>query len=198
MQGVLSRDSFRRAALSGQKFFTVLSLHISNIYAKQKGIAKKLILTLRAIMISQQVDLVAGDFNGTPWRSRSRDNLSTIDEAFTDCALPLLPGPTPLWRRGSIPDNWADVCGFLKPPGSDRFWKVRMHGAFSIPRRTLGLRPTDQSCHDANWIDGCWLGFNTGTGEHIASNNAAVVAYRSIRKRNQEERWNREMLLGML
>ena len=50
--------------MSGQKFFTVLSLHISNIYAKEKGIAKKLILTLRAIMIPQDVDLVAGDFNG--------------------------------------------------------------------------------------------------------------------------------------
>ena len=65
LQGVLSRASFRSAAVSGQKYFTVLSLQISNIYAKKKGIAKKLIQTLRAIMISQEVDLVAGDFNGT-------------------------------------------------------------------------------------------------------------------------------------
>ena len=88
LQGVLSRASFRRAAVSGQKFFTVLSLHISNIYAKKKGIAKKFIQTLRAIMISRNIDLVAGDFNGTAWRCRSRDNLSTIDEVFSDCALP--------------------------------------------------------------------------------------------------------------
>ena len=88
LQGVLSRASFRRAAASGQKNFTVLSLHISNIYAKKKGIAKKLIQTLRAILISQEVDMVAGDFNGTAWRCRSRDSLSTIDEAFADCALP--------------------------------------------------------------------------------------------------------------
>ena len=52
---------------------------------------QKLILTLRAIMISQQVDLFAGDFNGTAWRCRS-----TIDEAFTDCALPTPLCPTPL------------------------------------------------------------------------------------------------------
>ena len=58
LQGVLSPP------VSGQKFFTVLSLHIGNIYAKKKGIAKKLILTLRAVMVSQEVDLVAGDFNG--------------------------------------------------------------------------------------------------------------------------------------
>ena len=27
-----------------------------------------------------------------------------------------------------------------------------MHGAFSIPRKTLGLRPTDQSCHCETWL----------------------------------------------
>ena len=64
---------------------------------------------------SQNIDLVAGDFNGTAWRCRSRDNISTIDEVFSDCALPTPPGTTPLWRPGSIPNNWADVCGFLKP-----------------------------------------------------------------------------------
>ena len=85
LQGVLSGASFRRAAVSGQKFFTVLSLHISNTYAKKKGMTRKLILTLRATMISQEVDLVAGDFNGTAWRCRSRENLSTVDEAFADC-----------------------------------------------------------------------------------------------------------------
>ena len=61
LQGVLSRASFRRPPLSGQKTCTVL---------------------------------VAGDFNGTAWRCRSRNNLSTIDEGFTDCALPTPPGPS--------------------------------------------------------------------------------------------------------
>ena len=68
MQGVLSRASFRRSPVSGQKYFTMLFPHISNIHAKKKGVAKKLILTLRAIMISQEVDSVAGDFNGTAIR----------------------------------------------------------------------------------------------------------------------------------
>ena len=81
MQSVLSRASFRRSPVSGQKYFTVLFLHINN-YAKKKGITKKLILTLRAIMISQEVDLVAGGFNGTAWRCRSKDNLSTVDKAI--------------------------------------------------------------------------------------------------------------------
>ena len=120
LRGVLSRASFRRGAASGQKVFTVSSLHISNISAKKRGIAKKIIQTFRALVISQDIDLVAGDFNGTAWRCRRRDNLSTIDEVFTDCALPTPLGPTPLWGPGSIPNNWADVCDFLKPPGSQR------------------------------------------------------------------------------
>ena len=60
LQGVLSRASH----LSGQKTFTVLSYHIDNICVKKRGIGKKLILTIRAVMLGEHVDLVAGDFNG--------------------------------------------------------------------------------------------------------------------------------------
>ena len=107
---------------------------------------------VRKSVISQNIDLVAGDFNGAAWRCRSRDNLTTIDEAFADCALPTKLGTTPLWGPGSIPNNWADVCGFIKPPGSQRFWKVSEHGAFSIPRQALGLRSSDKSCHHETWL----------------------------------------------
>ena len=150
LQGGLSRASFRQPPLSGQKTFTVMSLHMSNIYERKRGIGKKLILTIRAVMLGEHVDLVAGDFNGAVWRCSNRDNISTIDEA--DCALATPPGPTLLWGPGSIPNNWADVCGFLKPPDSGRYWKVRMHGAFSIPRTTLGLLPIDQSCDHETWL----------------------------------------------
>ena len=82
MQGVLSRASYCRPPLSGQKTFTVLSLQISNIYATKRCIAKKLIFTIRPIVIGQQIDVVAGDFFGTAWRCSNRDNISTIDEAL--------------------------------------------------------------------------------------------------------------------
>ena len=115
LQGVLSRASFRRRPLSCQKTFTVVSLHVGNIYVKKRSIAKKLILTFRAVMIGEHVDLVAGEFNGTAWRCSSRNNISTIEEAFADCALPTPLVPTVLWGPGSIPGCWTDVCGFLKP-----------------------------------------------------------------------------------
>ena len=36
LQGVVSRASIRRAAASGEKVFTVLTLHINNVFAKKK------------------------------------------------------------------------------------------------------------------------------------------------------------------
>ena len=78
LQSVVSRASFRRAASSGQTAFTVLSLHINNVFAKKRGIAKKIIQAFRALMISQNIDLVAGDFNGAAWRCRNLDNLSSM------------------------------------------------------------------------------------------------------------------------
>ena len=62
------------------------------------------------------------------------------------------------------------------------------------PHKTTG----PQQKLAVKWMDGCWLGFNTRAGKHIVGNNTAVVACRSIRRRNKEERWNREMLLGVL
>ena len=64
----------------------------------------------------------------------------------------MLPGPAPLWGPGSIFGNWADACGFLESPESDRLWKVRLHGAFSKHRDVLGLRRNDQSCHHEAWL----------------------------------------------
>ena len=102
IQGVLSRASFRRQPLSDQKSFTVMSLHINNNYAKKRGIGKKLLLTIRAVMLDEQVDLVAGDFNGAAWRRATSANiLFIIEEAFADCDLPMPPGPTPLWGPGA-------------------------------------------------------------------------------------------------
>ena len=45
------------------------------------------------------------------------------------------------------------------------------------PHKTTG----PQQKLAVNWTDGCWLVFNTRTGAHIVSNNAAVVTCRSIR-----------------
>ena len=122
--------------------------------------------TIRAIMVGHHIDLVAGDSNGTAWRCSNRDNISTIDEPFADCALPTPPGPTPLWGPGSIPNNWADVCGFLKPPDSDRYWKVRMHGAFSILRKILGCVQPIQSCNHETWLHLDFVNWRNSQSHH--------------------------------
>ena len=128
-------------APSGQKSLTVISLHINNNYVKKRGIGKKLLLTIRAVMLDEKVDLVAGDFNVAAWRRTvCASKLSIIEEAVADCDLPLPPGPTPLWGPGAVRGTWSDVCGFIKPPDSGERWRVRQHGAFPCSPRSSGHR----------------------------------------------------------
>ena len=51
-------------------------------------------------------------------------------------------GPSTIVGLGSILDSWADVCGFAKPHGSQRFWNVNKHG----------LRPNDQKLPSRNVV----------------------------------------------
>ena len=154
------------------------------------------------IIIFQEVDLVAGDFNGTAWGYRGKDNISTIDEAFVYSILPTPPGPPPLWGRGSIPDSWADVCGFLKPPGSQRSWKANKHGAFSIPRKALGLRPNDQSCHHETCMASSGL---RQLEQHLVQAKSAWAAHllerttrgMLIRESQKTYQWNHERPLAL-
>ena len=76
----------------------------------------------------------------------------TLEEAFADTDFPTPPGPTPLWGPGAVPGEWTDVCGFIKPVNSHDMWKIRLHGAFKIPREIHGLRPKAQSCHHEVWL----------------------------------------------
>ena len=71
LEAVISRALFRRLPRNGKSFFTVMSLHINNHYAKKRGIGKKLLLAVRTVMLQQHVDMVAGDFNGAAWRRPS-------------------------------------------------------------------------------------------------------------------------------
>ena len=105
-------------------------------------------------MISQEVDLVAGVFfKRTWWRCRIRNNHSVL------LTNPLL--IVPCLRHGAAYHS-GDLDPFRTTGQTsvdfsnhrvlNRFWKVHKHGAFSIPRKTLGLRPNDQSCHHETWL----------------------------------------------
>ena len=112
-------------AAQGKSFFTAISCHINNHFAKKRGIGKKLSLTIRAVKLEEHVDLVAGDFNGAAWRRPCGNDPSLI----RICRCHLVPG--------AVPGEWADVCGGLKPLDSHEKWKARLRGAFSIPHSTL-------------------------------------------------------------
>ena len=121
-------------AVSGRK--SVLACHLQE-ECQACGRPFRWVVTQPSVMmLDEKVDLVAGDFNGAAWRRDNSNNISIIEEAFADCALPMPPCPTPLWGPGAVLGKWADVCGFLQPPDSDGQWKVRHYGAFSIPPRS--------------------------------------------------------------
>ena len=88
-------------------------------------------------------------------------------------------------------------------------WQWRYDGTPTHPKQTI--QSTDRGVRWANLVQTaqdckttaetrCELDgrLNTRTGEHNVSNNAAVVTWRSIRRRNKEERWNCERLLSIL
>ena len=73
----LARCSFTCLISSSRSQWSEVLYCIVPAYQQQlrheNGIAKKIIQTIRALLISQNNHLVAGDFSGTAWRCRSRD-----------------------------------------------------------------------------------------------------------------------------
>ena len=120
LQAMLSRASFRRQRLSDQETFTVLSLHINTVYAKKRDVKKKVILTNRVIIHQENVDLVAVDFNGAAWLCVNRNNISTIEEAFADCAMPRPPGRT--WiDSGQLGLTFVGSLNRMNPIGTGKY-----------------------------------------------------------------------------
>ena len=125
---------------------TVLSLHINNVFAK------KIIHAVRALMISQNI----------LWLQESSMVQLGDVAVVTISVLLMKPLPIVLCLRRRAPHHCGDpdpsrIIGrmsvvFLSPPALNDFWKVSKHGAFSIPRQTLGLRASDQSCHHETWL----------------------------------------------
>ena len=129
-------------------------LHTNNHFAKKRGIGKKLMLTVRNVMLQEHVEMVAGDVNGAAWRRQSGSDprpISIIVETFVNTSLLVPPGSTPLWGPGGVPGEWSDVCGFLKPRGSEReacphtrclYYRFRHAGhqahRSKLPSRSLG------------------------------------------------------------
>ena len=67
-----------------------------------------MLLTVRTVMLQEQVHMVAGDFNGAAWRRQSGSDprpINIIEEAFANTCLPVPPGRTPMWGPGGVPSE---------------------------------------------------------------------------------------------
>ena len=106
-------------------------------------------------MTQEDIDLVAGDFNGASWRRKTvpeQQYERTLEEAFRKARLPVPLGSTPLLGLGGVPHALADVCGFVKPPNSHSELLTRWRGAFESDREDFGLSPKDQTSHYESWL----------------------------------------------
>ena len=96
-EGVLSRVRFRRIPRNGKSPFTVMSLHCQNAVGKKRSIASNIPLVVRFVMLHvEDVDMVAGDFNGASWRYTSgpyQQFDGALEEAFKNARLLVPPGP---------------------------------------------------------------------------------------------------------
>ena len=194
LQGVLSRASFRRQPPSGQKTFTVLSLHNKNNYAKKRGIGKKLILTIHAVMLDEKVDLVACDFNEAAWRRENSNHISIVEKAFADCALPMPPGSTPLWVQ-----EWCQVRGqtcvdFSSPRNSLR---ARLRPLDSYRDRKVESGEQVKECFNINERVFHWMVMDSQPTKSVPR-RVRLVIERNIDemypKRNQQSRMQNENL----
>ena len=120
-----------------------------------------------------------------------------MEEAFADCALPMPPGPTPLWGPGSIPGKRADFYGFLEPPESVRHWKVLLHGAFSILHEALGgIRLTDQSCHHEAWLHLDFVGWHDEQPQREKHDRRILLKERSAPYRYGKQKGHISDIMG--
>ena len=98
------------------------------------------------VMCQEQIDMVAGDFNGAAWRQKSGDDQqrdSTIEEAFANTNLPIP-------RHCGVQETFQENGPTYVDSSSRRIQTVSGRyavTAFEINRDVLGIRPTDQSCH---------------------------------------------------
>ena len=124
LQGVVSKAWFRRQPRSGQK-----NLH-GNVCAHQQQLCQK----------AWNWEEASPHY---PRRDAGRALLETstellgADQMVTAVKHRFSKTTWPHTVVGAVAGEWTDVCGFVKQPNSCDKWKVRLHGAFTIPRETL-------------------------------------------------------------
>ena len=63
-------------------------------------------------------------------------------------------GMTPLWEPGGEPNGkkWPDCCGSVVLPESLSQWLLLRHGSINVVPAAIGLRATDQTWHNEQWL----------------------------------------------
>ena len=94
LQAVISRASFQRLPRNGKSFFTMMSSHINNQFAKKRGIGKKLLLTVRTVMLEEHTVPP-----GAAHAAVTDDSPALLKKLSLVRTYWCQPGPTPLWDQ---------------------------------------------------------------------------------------------------
>ena len=76
--------------------------------ANKRSIALGVLLAVRPAVVQEDVEMVAGDFNGASWRRKSRPDEqfdSILEETPKNARLSVPPGTSVLWCAGGIPNE---------------------------------------------------------------------------------------------
>ena len=95
----MTKARFRWIPRRGKSSFTMMSLHCDNAVAKKRSVALNALLAVRPAITQEDVDMVAGDFNGATWRRKSGPEQQydrTPEEASTNAKLLVPPGTSPM------------------------------------------------------------------------------------------------------
>ena len=148
LRGVCTRARLRRVPFNnGRAQSWYLCIHISNHVAKLRSVATDVLLAIREFVVQEEIDFIAGDFNGTAW-----DTKGNIPSALYSTTHPcrVQPKAPPLWGPGSTSGKFTDYCGFLKAPGTEKEWLIKtflqnLIGVRDMSSEALGQKPNDQA-----------------------------------------------------
>ena len=89
-------------------------------------------------------------------------------------------------RLEEVLSERCDCCGFIKPPGTNREWLIKKHGAFKNDRSALGLSAVVQTGHSRPDSIRCMLKHRITAGQRAVV-RCSLMAPDALTKAAKEE-----------
>ena len=143
LEGMVLKGRFRRTAVGGWHYFSILNDHVTQKCAARRSICINLLLLMRSRCVQEGVTLLTGYFNKGVQRGRLGEP-SPLEAAFSRAPVPWPSlGKSAHWRSGE--HELARFLWHFKLPHANRGWLIKKHGRFDMGSTAVGLEKTEQS-----------------------------------------------------